>query len=214
VTSAVEFQGKATKAEVNFGRLDEIVNGGPAASVATDNGTVPSIANALANLVGTDKVFTLADTATLLQAIVPTALQPHLALVTKDTAPANNGFWQYPLTGGGPWVIATALNTALKGATGANGTLAAATTTDLDAGTDNTKSVTPAGITYLGIRPSVLATTALAPFTELPASIGSVARVQKFVEASGTVAPAIYTHSSAARLIPCARSPRQANGAS
>lgn len=50
MTSAAEFQAKVTKAEVNFGRLDGIVNGGPDTVVTTDNGDVPSLAKVIGDL--------------------------------------------------------------------------------------------------------------------------------------------------------------------
>ena len=68
-----------------------------------------------------------------------------LAVVTSDSTAANNGYWQ-DLSGG--WTYLTALNAALKGPAGL---LAAASNAQLDAGTDNTTTVTPAGLSHLGL---------------------------------------------------------------
>jgi len=86
-----------------------------------------------------------------------------IAVVTDDGA--NTGWWLYS---GGAWAYATALNAAFKGAPGTNGLLAAASNSQLDAGSDNTVTVTPAGLTHLGLTSLFIASvqTAIASLTQ------------------------------------------------
>lgn len=72
-------------------------------------------------------------------------------LVTSDPTPENNGYWQDQ---GPDNVILSDLNDALKGQ---DGLLSPASTPQLDAGTDNTVTVTPAGLTHLGLTPAMVA---------------------------------------------------------
>lgn len=145
MTSAAEFQTKVTKTGVNMDRLDGIVNGGPDTVVTTDNGDVPSLANMLANLPISDKIYTTVDTVAHLPASTGS---DHIYLVTSDPTTANNGYWQ-DQSGGN--VILTDLNDALRGADGADGIGAPATHEQLDAGSSDDVNATPAGLTYLGL---------------------------------------------------------------
>lgn len=96
-----------------------------------------------------------------------------IAIVTDDGS--NTGWWLYS---GGAWAYATALNAAFKGNPGL---LAAATNPQLDAGTDDTVTVTPKGLSHLGL------TSALAPQVSSIAS--AVAIVDTFAYGSSSVAP-------------------------
>lgn len=108
-------------------------------------GMLAAITELFQAVIGAQSGITQATTAASLAP--PAVGQPTTALVTNDGA--NTGWWLYSR---GSWAYATTLNAAFKGAAG---TMSAASNSDLTAGTDNTKSVTPAGLTFLGLTPAL-----------------------------------------------------------
>lgn len=99
MTSAAEFQAKATKGAVNMDRWDQIVNGGPTATVATDNGTVPSIAKALADLTAAGVSYSTVATIAARDAFYATPSNQNLLVYVNNnngsaTDPAN-GVYEY-----------------------------------------------------------------------------------------------------------------------
>lgn len=107
-------------------------------------------------------------------------------LVTSDPTAANNGYWQDQSTGN---VILTALNAALKGTPGL---MAAATQAQATAGTDNTVSITPALLTFLG-----LDGTLAGKIAQNAAAVDSLSQITVF----GTSAPVSGVEGGAANTV-------------
>ena len=153
MTSATEFQTKVTKAATNMDRFDGIVNGGPTTTVATDSGTVPSLAKVIADTGYTGSAVTDAqaarDAAAGFTASAAGSASVAAASAATATAAATASCYLATWAGGASAAtIQSAIQSAINSAAGTPVLIAKSGTTNTGITVpDNTTIIIPEGVT-------------------------------------------------------------------